>query len=170
MRSQMKSPVGSLRSALGAFPTGVTVVTARGRNRPVGVTINSFSSVSLDPPLVLWCLSGTAPSLPSFMAATHFAIHVLAQDQELVSRRFCSSLADKFDGLVVEEGLGNAPLLAGVVARFECALRDHHVAGDHTIFIGEVERYSHAGLPPLVFCNSGYTALHRDGAAAHAVP
>jgi flavin reductase (DIM6/NTAB) family NADH-FMN oxidoreductase RutF len=151
-----------LRRALGAFPTGVTVVTARpAAGRSVGVTINSFSSVSLEPPLVLWCLSQTAPSKPSFLSASHFAIHVLAQGQEHVSRRFCARLEDRFDGLSVAAGLGDAPLLDGVAARFECALRETYTVGDHTIFIGEIQRYTHAELPPLVFCGSGYAELRQ---------
>lgn len=154
-----KQSASALRAALGSFPTGVTVVTARGAARTVGVTISSFSSVSLEPPLVLWCLSETAPSRESFLEATHFAIHVLAHDQEDVSRRFCSSSLDKFAGLETDEGLGRAPLLEGVAALFECALVDTHAAGDHTIFIGRIERYSHADRLPLVFCKSGYVAL-----------
>jgi flavin reductase (DIM6/NTAB) family NADH-FMN oxidoreductase RutF len=152
----------ALRRALGAFPTGVTVVTAQpAAGRPVGVTINSFSSVSLEPPLVLWCLAQTAPSRPSFLGASHFAIHVLAQDQAHVSRRFCAQLEDRFDGLAVAAGLGGAPLLDGVAARFECASRETYTVGDHTVFIGEIERYAHAGLPPLVFCGSGYAELRQ---------
>lgn len=158
-----------VRRALGAFPTGVTVVTARASTgQHVGVTINSFSSVSLEPLLVLWCLSLTAPSRPSFLDATHFAIHVLAHDQEHVSRRFCAPLQDRFDGLSVDSGLGGAPLLAGVAARFECAMRKTYVAGDHTIFIGEIERYTHSDLAPLVFCGSGYAQLHRHHGSASA--
>ena len=150
----------ALRRALGAFPTGVTVVTAcPAAGRRVGVTINSFSSVSLEPPLVSWCLAQTAPSRPSFLGASHFAIHVLAQDQEHVSRRFCARLEDRFAGLAVTAGLGGAPLLDGVAARFECVLRDAYPVGDHTLFIGEIERYTHAERPPLVFCASGYAGL-----------
>jgi flavin reductase (DIM6/NTAB) family NADH-FMN oxidoreductase RutF len=149
-----------LRRALGAFPTGVTVVTARpAPGRAVGVTINSFSSVSLEPPLVLWCLAQSAPSRPSFLGASHFAIHVLAQDQEHVSRRFCARLEDRFDGLTLAAGLGGAPLLDGVAARFECALRETYTVGDHTIFIGEIERYTHTARPPLVFYGSVYAGL-----------
>lgn len=150
----------ALRRALGAFPTGVTVVTARpAAGRPVGVTINSFSSVSLEPPLVLWCLAQTAPSRPSFLGASHFAIHVLAQDQEPMSRRFSAPLADRFDGLSLAVGLGGAPLLDGVAACFECALRETYPVGDHSVFIGEIERYTHAERPPLVFCGSAYAGL-----------
>ncbi len=148
------------RLALGSFATGVTVVTARaGDGRLAGLTANSFASVSLDPPLVLWSLSRRAPSLGVLLAATHFAIHVLAEDQHPLSVRFASPAADKYAGLDVSEGLGGAPLLGGVAALFECRRRATHDGGDHVIFLAEVERYTHAERAPLLFHRGRYGAL-----------
>jgi len=140
------------RAALAGFPTGVTVVTARSdEGRLAGVTVNSFCSVSLAPPLLLWCLSRTAPSRVVFESASHFAIHVLAADQGRLSRRFSRASKDKFAGFVLEEGLGGAPLLGGVVALFECRRTRLHDAGDHFILLGAVERYRYSRREPLVF-------------------
>lgn len=146
--------VGSreLRTALAGFPTGVTVVTARSdEGRRAGVTVNSFCSVSLAPPLLLWCLSRTAPSREVFSRASHFAIHVLAANQGALSRRFSRAAKDKFAGLHLDVGLGGAPLLGGVVALFECRRTETHGAGDHVIILGAVERYRYSRRKPLVF-------------------
>jgi flavin reductase (DIM6/NTAB) family NADH-FMN oxidoreductase RutF len=149
-----------LRRALGSFATGITIVTARAPDgRLAGVTANSFCSVSLDPPLVLWCLAGSSPSRAVFSHATHFAVHVLAEDQVHLSDRFCKPSRNKFAGLETGEGLGGVPLLDGVVALFECRREQRHDAGDHVILIGRVERYHHTNRPPLVFHASGFRAL-----------
>lgn len=149
-----------LRDALGRFATGITIVTARTPDGKVaGVTANSFCSVSLDPPLVLWCLSKAAPSRAVFAHATHFAVHVLAEDQGHLSARFCKPSRNKFAGVDVTEGLGGAPLLDGVVALFECRHENQHDGGDHVIIVGRVERYRHTDLPPLVFHTGGYHGL-----------
>jgi flavin reductase (DIM6/NTAB) family NADH-FMN oxidoreductase RutF len=148
------------RLALGSFATGVTVVTARAADgRLAGLTANSFASVSLDPPLVLWSLSRRAPSLGILLAATHFAIHVLAEEQHHLSVRFATAGADKYAGLDVAEGLGGAPLLSGAAAVFECRRRETHDGGDHVIFLAEVERYTHAERPPLLFHRGRYAGL-----------
>ena len=151
-----------LRDALGAFATGITIVTACAPDgRVAGVTANSFCSVSLDPPLILWCLARAAPSRSVFANASHFAVHILAEDQVHLSDRFSRPSRNKFAGLDVSEGLGGAPLLAGVVALFECRCEQRHDAGDHVIIIGQVERYLHTKRPPLVFHASGYRGLGR---------
>lgn len=148
------------RLALGSFATGVTVVTARAPDgRLAGLTANSFASVSLDPPLVLWSLSRRAPSCAVLLAATHFAIHVLAEDQHALSVRFATSGTDKYAGLDVGEGLGGAPLLSGAAALFECRRRQTYDGGDHLIFLAEVERYTHAERAPLLFHRGRYAAL-----------
>ena len=146
-----------LRRALGRFATGVTVVTTRGDGgRLEGLTANSFSSVSLDPPLVLWSLGRHAASLPSFMRAGWFAVHVLGSHQQALSTRFATRGADKFAGLAFAEGLGGCPVLAGGVAHFECSVHDRVAAGDHVIFLGRVERMSHRDAEPLVFSAGQY--------------
>jgi flavin reductase (DIM6/NTAB) family NADH-FMN oxidoreductase RutF len=145
------------RRALGSFATGVTVITtSRPGGEPVGLTANSFSSVSLDPPLVLWSLSLRSPSLQAFEQATHFAVNVLAEDQVNVSRRFATPAPDKFDGVTWHRGLAGLPLLDGTVARLECANAARHVSGDHVIFIGQVERFVFEIRRPLVFCHGRY--------------
>jgi flavin reductase (DIM6/NTAB) family NADH-FMN oxidoreductase RutF len=146
-----------LRKALAGFPTGVTVVTACGGDGQLaGVTVNSFCSVSLAPPLLLWCLSKSAPSRGVFTGASHFVIHVLAADQMHLSRRFSNPSADKFARLEFAEGLGRAPVIGGTVATFECRLAQQHDGGDHLILIGEVERYRYADLHPLLFHGGDY--------------
>ena len=146
-----------LRRALAGFPTGVTVITARtAAGQSAGVTVNSFCSVSLAPPLLLWCLSKTAPSRSVFSEASHFAIHVLAADQMHLSKRFSSPAPDKFANLEFGTGLGNAPVIAGTVATFECRLAQQHDGGDHLILIGEVERYEYSERHPLLFHGGDY--------------
>ncbi len=154
------------RAALGCFATGVTVITARGADgRRVGLTVNSFSSVSLDPPLVLWNLSVHAPSLPVFCAAGHFAVNVLAADQRHLARHFAKSADDKFTGAdaVLRDGLGGAPLLDGVAALFECRNAERYYGGDHVIFLGAVENYRFTEKQPLVFCRGDYGVFSSAG-------
>lgn len=146
-----------LRRALGRFATGVTIVTTRAPDgRCEGLTANSFSSVSLDPPLVLWSLDRRAPSLPGFEAAEHFVVHVLASHQQALSGRFATPAADKFAALPTRDGLGGCPLLADCLARFECSVHQRVLAGDHVVFIGRVERMFHRDGEPLVFCAGQY--------------
>jgi flavin reductase (DIM6/NTAB) family NADH-FMN oxidoreductase RutF len=148
------------RNALGAFPTGVCLVTALGPDgRPVGMTINSFSSVSLEPPMILWSLARTAASAPVFRDADYFAVNVLGRDDAAVSAHFAKSGPDKFaafpDRFVA--GLGGAPLLASAAAQFECHTRHRYYGGDHVILIGNVERYSYTPeRAPLVFHRGKY--------------
>jgi flavin reductase (DIM6/NTAB) family NADH-FMN oxidoreductase RutF len=141
------------RAALGMFATGVTIVTARDASGvPVGLTANSFNSVSLDPPLVLWSLSQQAGSMSAFTAGSHYAVHILAADQRALAERFAQRHADRFDGLLYDEGAGGAPILPGAAAVFECFNRSRYDEGDHTIFVGEVERCRHReGASPLIF-------------------
>jgi flavin reductase (DIM6/NTAB) family NADH-FMN oxidoreductase RutF len=149
-----------LRNAMGRFATGVTVVTARGRDgAAAGVTVNSFCSVSLDPPLVLWCLSKTAPCCRVLLHATHFAIHVLAENQAHLSERFSKPAADKFARLEISFGAGGVPLLDGVAALFQCRAEQRHDAGDHYIMVGRVEEYAHSARPPLVFHSGRYARI-----------
>ncbi|WP_175815433.1 flavin reductase family protein [Burkholderia diffusa] len=150
-----------LRAAFGQFPTGVTVITTRSPDgRKVGLTANSFSSLSLDPPLVLWSLRKVAPSRPDFVAATHFAINILAHDQIELSRRFATPSADKFDGVShVEADAGGVPCLEGASARFVCRNVGHYEGGDHLLFIGQIEQFDAFGKAPLVFHAGQYRAI-----------
>jgi 3-hydroxy-9,10-secoandrosta-1,3,5(10)-triene-9,17-dione monooxygenase reductase component len=164
----------AFRNALGAFTTGVTVVTTRdGGGRDVGLTVNSFNSVSLDPPLVLWSLARNSASLPAFLAAEHFAVHILAADQEPLSNRFAQRGADKFAGLALERGAGGVPLLPGCAARFACRTAFRHEGGDHEIFVGEVLAFEAFERAPLVFHKGGYAVAvkkRRPADAATAGP
>ena len=147
------------RSALGQFATGVTVVTTRSADgAKVGLTANSFASVSMDPPLVLWCPSKRAPSLKEFEESTHFAINVLASDQHVLSRQFATPAEDKFLGVRVRDGVSGLPLLEGAVATFQCRTVARHDAGDHVVYIGQVEEYANHGGEPLVFHGGTYHA------------
>jgi len=150
------------RNALGAFATGVTIVTTRdAQGRDIGLTANSFNSVSLEPPMVLWSLAKSAQSLPAFLAATHFAVHVLAADQEELSLRFAVRGAEKFAGLDLERGAAGVPLLRGCSARFQCRTAFQHEGGDHVIFVGAVESFDHSDRPPLVFHGGRYALTVR---------
>ena len=149
--------IRDLRRALGQYATGVTVVTTVDEaGRPFAMTANSFTSVSLNPPLVLWAAAKSSPSLAGFEAADRFAVNVLASDQHHLSRQFSASGTDKFDGVPL--GPGELPLLEGTVAHFVCRrLRENGRldAGDHVVFLGEIESYDAPGGEPLVF-HSGF--------------
>jgi 3-hydroxy-9,10-secoandrosta-1,3,5(10)-triene-9,17-dione monooxygenase reductase component len=150
------------RSALGCFPTGVCLITTLGPGgKREGLTVNSFSSVSLDPPMVLWSLARTASCAPVFRDAEYFAINVLAADDAALASHFARSGADKF-ALYAERfasGLGGAPLLQSAAASFECHSRYRKYGGDHIILIGAVERYTYLDHAPLVFHRGRYASL-----------
>jgi flavin reductase (DIM6/NTAB) family NADH-FMN oxidoreductase RutF len=148
----------ALRTALGSFATGVTVITARNADGVlVGVTANSFSSVSLAPPMVLWSLDNAAYSRPVFEAADSFAVNVLAVEQTELSNRFASrGEFDKFEGMAFRTGLGGAAVFGGVAASFECRAVAIHDGGDHRIFLGQVEAFADHGLAPLLFHRGVY--------------
>ncbi|MCH7345496.1 flavin reductase family protein [Pelomonas sp. CA6] len=146
------------RAALGLFATGVTIVTARAEDGSlVGLTANSFNSVSLSPPLVLWSLAQRAGSMPVFSRGSHYAIHILGADQKALAQRFATRDIDRFDGVRWHEGLAGVPLLDGCVAVFECANRSRYEEGDHVIFVGEVERCHRVEQgQPLIFHGGRY--------------
>jgi flavin reductase (DIM6/NTAB) family NADH-FMN oxidoreductase RutF len=150
------------RTALGMFATGVTIVTARTPDgQVIGLTANSFNSVSLDPPLVLWSLAQAAASLAAFRAGSHYAINVLAADQKSLAERFALKGADRWAGVTFTEGMGGAPLLMGSAATFECFNRSRYEEGDHVIFVGEVERCSwRPGASPLLFHGGHFYSEH----------
>jgi flavin reductase (DIM6/NTAB) family NADH-FMN oxidoreductase RutF len=157
----------AVRHALGRFATGVAVVTTRTPDGKLeGLTANSFSSVSLDPPLVLWCLNRDAASAPGFAAAGRFAINVLGAHQHALSRHFATPIEDKFAGLAHTSGLGGCPLLDASLAHFECRTENAVDAGDHVIFIGRILRVTHRDGEPLIFSAGRYCvpALLADAA------
>ena len=144
------------------FATGVTIVTARTpAGVLVGLTANSFNSVSLDPPLVLWSLSQGASSMAALSTGSHYAINILAADQKALAERFASRLDDRWQGVAFSEGASGAPLLDGAAATFECFNRSRYEEGDHVIFVGEVERCSHrAEASPLLFHGGRFYTEH----------
>ncbi|MCB8880231.1 flavin reductase [Acidisoma cellulosilytica] len=163
------APVDSarmFRNALGSFATGVTVITARAADgADVGVTANSFNSVSLDPPMILWSIGKNSSSLAAFMQAENFVVHILATDQEALSGRFAKSGTDKFAGIEVERGQGDVPMLKGCAARFQCRTAFRHEAGDHYIIVGEVSDFDHDDHAPLAFHGGRYGMFVRNDPA-----
>ena len=150
------------RASLGMFATGVTIVTARtATGECVGLTANSFNSVSLDPPLVLWSLARSAGSMVAFSAGSHYAINILAADQKDLAERFAARGTDRWAGVEFADGVAGSPLLAGAAATFECFNRSRYEEGDHVIFVGEVERCSHRrGVSPLLFHGGRFYTEH----------
>ncbi len=150
------------RTALGMFATGVTIVTARAADGTlIGLTANSFNSVSLSPPLVLWSLSRAAGSLAAFSTGSHYAIHILSAEQQELARQFATQGVERFAGVDYASGANGTPLLAGVAARFECFNRSRYEEGDHVILVGEVERCTHTpGASPLLFHGGRFYAEH----------
>ncbi len=149
------------RLAMGSFITGVTVVTTRTNDQqPHGITINSFSSVSLKPTLISFCLDNQAHSMAFFKDCQHFAINILAQEQADISRHFAHPLQHGWDDIIYKEGMQNLPLLAGAIATVECERYATHTAGDHTIFIGKVLNLSHyPDKKPLVYYHGQYNPI-----------
>ena len=154
----------TLRDALGCFATGVTVVTCLDSNgKPAGITVNSFTSVSLDPPLLLVCVKKTANSAPALIAASHFAVNVLHTGQQPASIRFATRAEDRFGATPWSCGEAGAPILKDSLCVFECERHALHDGGDHHMLIGEVVKASFdAGLDPLLYFRGRYRRLHFD--------
>jgi flavin reductase (DIM6/NTAB) family NADH-FMN oxidoreductase RutF len=151
------------RNALGTFATGVTIITAATPDgKPYGLTCNSFASVSLNPPLVLWSLVVYSSSLTVFQNASHFSVNVLGASQQALADRFAKSSDDKFIGVDWTPGLGKAPVLAESVANFQCRSVNRYYGGDHVIFLGAVEAYSYNREEPLLFARGGYGRFVAD--------
>lgn len=155
-------PVDSrqFRTALGSFATGVTIVTTRAPDgTPIGLTANSFNSLSLDPPMVLWALAKTSRSRDAFAQAEYFAVNILASDQQALADLFATRGAEKFAELHCDSGLGGIPLLRGCSAVFECKTSYQYEGGDHVIFVGEVLEFAHFGRPALAFHGGNYASV-----------
>jgi flavin reductase (DIM6/NTAB) family NADH-FMN oxidoreductase RutF len=144
------------RNALGAYATGVTVITAATPGGRAGLTCNSFASVSHNPPLVLWSLVSYSPSMSIFQNASHFAVNVLGASQQKLATQFATRADDKFAGVAWKPGLGDAPVLADAVATFQCRSADRYYGGDHVIFLGAVEAYAYNHAEPLLFARGKF--------------
>ena len=157
MTADVQARTRQFRDALGTFATGVTIVTTRSASgEDIGLTANSFNSVSLDPPMVLWSLAKKSLSLPAFLESGYFAVHVLSASQEALSLTFATRGAEKFAGLEIRRGAGDTPLLPGCSALFLCRTAFTYEGGDHVIFVGAVESFEHFERPPLVFHGGRY--------------
>lgn len=149
------------RSVLGRFATGVTVVTARDERGDHGMTVSAFSSLSLEPPLILVCVAHDAAMAPVIGDASDFVVNILSDGQEAMSRRFSSKLDDRFAGLGYSRGERGVIILDDVQAWMECRVVNRYVEGDHTIVIGAVERAHARDARPLLYYRGGYAQLER---------
>ncbi|AQZ96517.1 flavin reductase [Halopseudomonas phragmitis] len=162
MTAQASFNPKAFRDALSTFTTGVTIITTRNSDgEPVGITANSFNSVSLNPPLVLWSLAKSAFSLEAFSSNKHWNVHVLSTEQETLSGRFASRGEDKFAGIDLDRGINDIPLLHNCTARFQCRTAFMYEGGDHVIFVGEVLGFDKSELPPLAFQSGQYALAAR---------
>lgn len=162
MSAQTSFDPQAFRAALGTFTTGVTIITSCDADgEPVGITANSFNSVSLNPPMVLWSLAKSARSLPVFSSGKHWNVHVLSHEQEELSGRFARQGEDKFAEIELDTGISNAPLLQSCTARFQCRTAFQYEGGDHVIFVGEVLAFDHSDRAPLAFQSGQYALATR---------
>jgi len=163
MTSADPSDKTALRTAFSAFHTGVTIVTTMdGDDGPRGFTANSFTSVSLDPPLLLFCIGKTSRSLETFLAAKAFAVNILSDQQRDLSARFATPVEDRFKDVDWAEGPAGSPILHDVSGWFDCETRNIVEAGDHHIVIGEVMGFDHAPHEALGYSRGGYFSLAED--------
>ncbi len=157
--------VADYRRALGSFPTGVTIVTAFDKaGQPWGLTANSFTSVSLAPPVISVCIAKSGRVFPTLAASGRFAVNILSESQQDLAMHFSSDVENRFDGTQWHASEGGAPLLPGASARMDCFVHSRVDAGDHEILLGEVSRYDHAPTPPLVYCRGAFFAAPQSEA------
>lgn len=154
----------AFRNALGSFATGVTVITTLDKDgNKVGMTANSFNSVSLDPMLVLWSIAKTSNAFAIYNEAEHFAIHILGAEQQAISNQFASKGADRFAGIDTKAGIAGIPVLTDCKASFQCKLENRFEGGDHIILVGRVEEFeTQEDKAPLIFHAGGYAELAQE--------
>ena len=156
----MPLDTATFRASLSRFASGVTVLTTRSaQGHDVGMTATAFSSLSLDPPLVLVCVDRAASMAPSLEGATHLAVHVLAAGQEALARQFALTHGDRFAGVAISRGSGEVPLIPGVLARLECRIAERHPGGDHLIIVAEVLAAEVRDGDPLLYFRGRYSRL-----------
>jgi len=149
-----------LRETLGCYPTGVVVAATRGEaDAPVGLTINSFSSVSLNPPLILWSIALDAPSLSAFRAHPGFTINILSKEQESLGKQFARSSNNKFEGVDWHPGYEGTPVIRNALAVLQCKTYRRYEGGDHEIYLGEVKKINFTDKKPLVFHRGQFVEL-----------
>ena len=148
------------RNALGAFSTGVTIITALNSDgEKIGMTVNSFNSVSLDPALILWSVARDASCYGDFVKSDHYAVHVLSAEQEALSNRFATRDGDQFNGLHCTSGVANLPLLPDYSACFQCVAEYQYNGGDHVILVGRVVAFEDRETAPLLYYRGNYASL-----------
>lgn len=150
----------AFRRALGQYPTGVTVVTAMDDGQPIGMAVNSFAAVSLEPALILWSIRRQSAAAQAYSQASHFAVNILAADQLEISRLFGAPNPDRFGQINWSPGEYGSPLIAGAIAQLQCRLDVVHDGGDHLILIGHVDHYARFAGEPLVFSQGQYAVTH----------
>ncbi len=156
----MTLDVREIRNMMGHFATGVTVITTKdSAGKAFGLTVNSFTSLSLNPPLVIVCVDRTVDCYSCFDETKVFAVNVLSEDQEELSRRFATKGIEKFEGIQWRMGENGAPLLEGVIGTIECKVTHSYEGGDHTIFLGEILSATAKGDRPLLFFKGKYARL-----------
>jgi len=163
--STKKTGIGKdeFRAALSRFPSGVTVITTRdSEGRSHGITVSSFASVSLNPPMILVCIEKTTGSHHALSESEFFVVNILAEGQEDISNRFASPIANKFDELDYRSGIGGIPILTDALVTLECRIAYRHEGGDHTIFVGLVEKSTIKDESPLVYWHGNYRKLEID--------
>jgi flavin reductase (DIM6/NTAB) family NADH-FMN oxidoreductase RutF len=145
------------RDALGRFATGVTVITTQtSSGQPIGLTANSFSSLSLDPAMILWSLAKDTPNVKEFLECKHFAVNILSVNQQNLSDQFSKPIGDRFVSVDWQKGVNGAPLIGSCLAYFECCNRVCYDGGDHHIFVGSVEHFQFSDGQPLIFYDGHY--------------
>jgi len=151
------------QETLGCFPTGVVVATTRGvANKPVGLTVNLFTSVSLDSPLILWSIALEAPSLSAFREHPAFTINILSEEQQSLCMQFAKPSDNKFEGIDWHPGYEDTPIIKNALAVLQCRTYRRYEGGDHEIFIGEVKKIEFTDKKPLVFHRGKFFELHVD--------
>lgn len=148
------------RRALSRFASGVTIITTRDASgRLHGITVSAFCSVSLEPPLIVVCIEKNTGSHYAFLESSAFVVNILDANQQFLSDRFASRIPNKFEGVAYQSGIGDLPVLDGALANLECVLVNHFEAGDHTIFVGQIEKARVSEGEPLVYFHGGYRKL-----------
>ncbi|MGH1360590.1 MAG: flavin reductase family protein [Burkholderiaceae bacterium] len=161
----------SFRQAMGCFTTGVTVVTTlNAQGEPIGLTVNSFNSVSMAPPMVLWSLAGESPNLQAFSQHPAFAVNILTVDQVDLCHRFASQAEDRFKGVRWSAGLHGVPVLANTAASFECINTRQIPGGDHEIFLGEVTHVSSSSALPLLYSQGRFGQMESEASRNTRLP
>jgi flavin reductase (DIM6/NTAB) family NADH-FMN oxidoreductase RutF len=151
---------GEFRGALGRFASSVSVVTSKGKDGELrGITVSAFSSLSLNPPLILICIDNRSSLIEHLVEGCAFAVNILGEEQETLSRRFASKEPNRFEGIGYREGVSGAPLLDNALAALECKVVHNYGGGDHTIVVGEVDATAFTDSKPLLYFRGGYAKL-----------